>query len=64
MTTDTRRTHLSLLAKQDLEQIARDGHLPGVGRRSVTTIAIDVAFWLVYGGACAVVAYVAYCAPR
>jgi hypothetical protein len=63
MTTD-RRTHLALLAKQDLEQIARDGHLPGVGRKSWATWAIDVTFWLVYGGIAALILYATYGAPR
>ncbi len=51
MTTDTRRQHLCLLAAAELEQMHRDGHLPGQGRRSATTIAIDVGFWVLYLGA-------------
>ena len=34
----------------------RDGHLPGQGRRSATTAAIDLAFWLAYAVGIAVLA--------
>lgn len=60
VTTDARRRHLCVLAAADLEQMDRDCHLPGQGRRSATTIAIDVGFWLVYGAGVAALAYLAF----
>jgi hypothetical protein len=63
MTTEVRRRHLSLLAAEDLDRLEREGRLPRLGK-SLATWAADLGFWLVYGGALALVAYAAYCAPR
>lgn len=49
MRTAIRRKQLSLLAAEDLAQLERDGHRPGLGQRSWATWAADVGFWLVYG---------------
>lgn len=63
MTTARRRSHLSLLAAADLEQLERDGHRPGLGRPSWVTIAADVGFWLLYGVLAVLIAYLAFWAP-
>lgn len=57
-----RRSRLSLLAAEDLERLSREGALRA-GGRSIVTWAVDIGFWLVYGGAMALVAYIAFCAP-
>lgn len=64
MTTDraARRKMLSLVAAADLEVLEREGKLPPVSRISWGTVLADVGFWLVYGGALALVAYITVCA--
>jgi hypothetical protein len=59
----SRREHLSLLAAEDLERLEREGRLPGFAK-SAATWAIDIAFWLLYGGVVAVIVYAIYFAPR
>lgn len=63
MTTDARRRHLSLLAAADLERLEREDRLPRLAK-SVATWAVDIAFWLLYGGMVAVMVYAIYFAPR
>lgn len=58
-----KRRHLSLLAAADLARLERETRLFGHGR-SIATWAVDVLFWLVYGGGMGLVAYIAFCGSR
>lgn len=51
-----KRRHLALLAQADLERLGR--------RKSVMTWVADIGFWLVYGGVCGLVIYIAYCGGK
>ena len=58
-----RRRHLSLVAAEDLDRLEREGRLPRLAS-SLATWAVDVGFWLLYGGIVAVIVYAIYFAPR
>jgi len=60
---DARRRHLSLLAAEDLERLEREAQLPRRAK-SLATWAVDIAFWLLYGGVVAVIVYAVWFAPR
>jgi hypothetical protein len=60
---DARRRHLSLLAAADLERLEREGRFTGFGK-SAATWAVDIGFWLLYGGVVAVIVYAVWFAPR
>lgn len=58
-----RRERLCRLAAEDLERLEPAATLRARGR-SIATWAVDILFWLVYGGAMALVAYITFCARR
>jgi len=60
---ERRRRHLSLLAAEDLDRLEREGWLPRLAK-SAATWAVDIAFWLLYGGVVALIVYAIYFAPR
>jgi hypothetical protein len=63
MTVEARRKHLSLLTAEELARLEREARLPRLAK-SAGTWAIDLGFWLLYGGVVAVIVYAVWFAPR